>query len=435
MSLRKCTAGVVVSGMCFLGTPVAQAETLTEAITEVMQTNPQVRSQVFNRLARDEEVSQAKGGYFPTLDVEGAVGWADYQEPDVGAVDPWEANISVRQNVFRGMATMNEVKRQKARVNSSAYRLQGVSENLALRTASAYLEVLRNEEIKKLAGENLLTHQRIADQVALRSKSGVGSQADAEQVQSRLSLAQSNVVVTETNLIDARTNYYALVGHLPGDLTRPVAPDGWMPPSLEDAEKIALEEHPTLKSAHSDLKARKHQEKVAASPYYPVLDLELDQNWSEDTSYSEERVESTVAMVRLRYNLFNGFKDKSRKLETKQLVGEAREIKNNTSRQVVESLRLSWMSYQAVLDREEYVKLYVESSQATADSYSKQFDLGKRTLLDVLDTEAELIQAKKDLIDVTYDGLYSQYRILNGMGRLVNTLGLVWPKESMVVKE
>lgn len=436
MSLRKCTAGVVVSGMCLIGAGTGQAETLSEAIIEVMQTNPQVRSQVFNRLARDEEVTQAKAGYLPTLDVEGAIGWADYQEPeDVDDLEPWEASISVRQNVFNGLATKNEVARQKARVNSSAYRLQGVSENLALQTASAYLEVLRNERIKKLAEENLLTHQRIADQVELRSKSGVGSQADAEQVQSRLSLAQSNVVVTETNLVDAKTNYFAVVGHLPGELVTPVAPDGWMPPSLEEAEKVAVKEHPTLKSAHADLEARKKQEDVAASPYYPVLDLELDQTWEEDTSYTGERIESTVAMVRLRYNLFNGFKDKARKLETQQLVGEAREIKNNTSRQVTESLRLSWMAYQAVLDREEYVKMYVESSQATADSYTKQFDLGKRTLLDVLDTEAELIQAKKDLIDVTYDGLYAQYRILNGMGRLVSTLGLSLPEESMVEDE
>lgn len=431
--LRKCTTGMVVGGLCLFSVGTLSAETIGEAITEVLQTHPQVRSQVYSKLAKEEEVGQAKAGYFPTLDVEGAIGWADYQEPeDVGEIDPREARISVRQNVFRGMATMNEVSRTKAGVKSSAYTLQGVSENLALTTAAAYLEVLRRQEIVALAKENLLNHQRIADQVELRSESGVGSQADSEQVQSRLSLAQSNVVVTETNLLDAQTNYLAVVGHLPGDLSKPVSPEGWMPPSLEDAEAIALEEHPTLKSANADLDARKYQEDVADSPFYPILDLELDQVWQEDMTSSAEKEEKTIAMVRLRYNLFNGFNDRSRQLQTTQLVSEAREIRNNTARQVVESLRLSWMAHQAVLQRENYVKDHVDSSRATAESYSKQFDLGKRTLLDVLDTEAEVIEAKRDLIDVSYDGVYTQYRILNSMGRLTETLGLALPEESVV---
>lgn len=433
MSIRKCTTVVVVGGLCLFGAGASSAETLGEAITEVLQSHPQVRSQAHNRLATDEEVGQARAGYFPTLDIEGAIGWADYQEPEgVDELNPQEARISLRQNVFRGMATMNEVSRTKAGVKSSAYALQGVSENLALRTAAAYLEVLRRQEIVSLAKENLLNHQRIADQVELRSNSGVGSQADSDQVQGRLSLAQSNVVVTETNLMDAKSNYLSLVGHLPGDLSQPVSPEGWMPPSIEDAETIALEEHPTLKSANSDLEARKYQDKVADSPFYPILDLELDQIWQDEMSYAGIREEKIVAMVRLRYNLFNGFNDRSRQLQTAQLVGEAREIRNNTARQVVESLRLSWMAYQAVVQREEYVKKHVDSSQATTESYTKQFDLGKRTLLDVLDTEAELIEAKRDLINVVYDGLYAQYRILNSMGRLTETLGLSLPEESVV---
>lgn len=433
MSLRKCTTSVVVGGLCLFSSGSLSAETIGEAITEVLQTHPQVRSQVYSKLAKEEQVDQAKSGYMPTLDIEGAIGWADYQEPDdVGELDPKEASISLRQNVFNGLATMNEVSRTEAGVKSSAYSLQGVSENLALRAAAAYLEVLRRQEIVGLAKENLLTHQRIADQVELRSNSGVGSQADSDQVQGRLSLAQSNVVVTETNLLDAQTNYLSLVGHLPGELIKPVSPDGWMPPSIEDAESIALEEHPTLKSANADLEARQYQDDVADSPFYPTLDLELDQVWQEDMTSSAEREEKTVAMVRLRYNLFNGFSDRARQLETTQLVGEAREIRNNTARQVVESLRLSWMAYQAVVQREEYVKMHVDASKATSESYTKQFDLGKRTLLDVLDTEAELIEAKRDLINVTYDGLYAQYRILNSMGRLTETLGLSLPEESIV---
>ena len=53
-------------------------------------------------------------------------------------------------------------------------------------------------------------------------------------------------------------------------------------------------------------------------------------------------------------------------------------------------------------------------------------------MFDVLDIEAELINAKIDLVNAVYDKIYAQYRILSGMGQLVHTLGLRWPVEGQV---
>jgi adhesin transport system outer membrane protein len=239
-------------------------------------------------------------------------------------------------------------------------------------------------------------------------------------------------VVTQTNLLDAMTNYQGVMGRLPGDLIKPEPPVDGMPASLEEAEKWAVDNHPTLKSAGADLDARHKQRDVANWTFMPIIDLELDQNWEDEVDQIDEEQQSTVAMVRLRYNLFNGLKDRGRKAETVQLVEEAREIKNNTHRQVIESIRLSWMAYQSVLDRIKYLEDHVQMTEATATAFSKQFDIGKRTLLDVLDTEAEAIDAKRDLINAGYDGLYSQYRILNGTGGLVHSFGLKYPEESIV---
>ena len=422
----------MLGGLFLLAGSPIRSETLTEAIAETINSNPEVKALGFNRLARNQEVVQARSGYLPTLDFVAGAGVEDVQQPQNDTFNPREVKLSLRQNVFAGFSTMNEVDRQNARVRSMAYSLQGTSENIALKTAKAYLDVLRAEELKALAEQNLLNHQRIGDQINLRSESGVGTQVDGDQVQGRLALAQSNVVVTQTNLNDAMSNYQSVVGHLPVNLVKPAAPESGIPASLEEAEKWAVESHPTLKSAQADLEARNEQNAVAKSPFMPIVDVEVDQHWDDDIDGVDGRQESTVAMVRLRYNLFNGLKDKGRKSETRELIEEAREIKNNTNRQVVESIRLSWESYQSVLDRMQYLEKHVESTDATESAFVKQFDLGKRTLLDVLDTEAEAVDAKRDLINATYDGLYAQYRILNGMGGLVHSFGLKWPVESNV---
>ncbi len=407
-----------------LGSSFVQGETLPQAVKYLLQSNPDIRAIDFNRKAREKEVLQARAGYYPTLDYIGAIGINDTYEPQDYTSTPKEHTLSLRQNIFRGFSTVNEVKRQEARVESASYRLQGVKEYTALDAADVYLNVLRHLELNELARENLLIHERIFDQMKLRTESGVDDKANLDQVTGRLALARSNAVVTSINVDDAKTAYQAVIGHYPEDLVKPQPFESHMPKSLEEAQQIAVDNHPILKSAQADLEARKAQDLVAESPFYPVVDLEIDRNWKDEVDDFYGWEEDLTAMIRLRFNLFAGGKDKARKEETGELIREAMEIKKQTHRQVVESIRLSWMANKAAMDKMGHLEKYVQSTSSTAEAFSKQWRIGKRTMFDVLDTEAEVINARKDLINTVYDGLYAQYRTLSGMGNLIQALGL-----------
>jgi adhesin transport system outer membrane protein len=428
-------SGLVVLGLLIWGVGNAQAETLQDAVHYMLQTNPEIRAISWNRLARDEEVKQARAGYFPILDVSYSAGVDDLDLLTPTALNgksyPKSTRLTLRQNVFRGFADKYEVERQGARVNSQAYLLQGTSENIALRTSRVYLNVLRQSEVLELARENVLTHQRIYDQIKLRSESGLDRKADLDQVMGRLSLSESDVVVTEANVIDAKTDYQFTVGRLPENLVAPYTVDQFMPASAEEAEQLAIANYPILKSAQSDVDAREAQHVVAKSNYYPKLDLAADQKWEDDVDYPEYYEETTVAAI-VRFNIFNGWKDKARIAETYKQICEAREIRNNTQRQIVESIRLSWVAYQSTVARITYLENYVKSIGITAEAFSKQWNIGRRTMFDVLDINAELINAKIDLVNAVYDKTYAQYRVLSGVGKLVHTIGLQWPLESIV---
>ena len=428
-------SGLIVLWVLIWGTGNSQAETLQDAVHYMLQTNPEIRAISFNRLARDEEVKQAQAGYWPTLDVFASAGVSE-EDNYLNDETSWpkETVLSLRQNIFEGFATKYEVERQESRVSSAAYLLQGTSEKIALRTSRVYLNVLRQLDIFDLAKENVLTHQRIFDQIKLRSESGLDRKADLDQVMGRLSLAESNLVVTEANVIDANTDYQFTVGRMPEYLVEPSSVDPFMPASIDEAEQLSLANYPILKSAQADVDAREAQHVVAKSFYYPKLDIAADQRWEDDVDVPEYREEFTATAV-VRFNIFNGFKNKARIAETYKLICEAREIRNNTHRQIVESIRLSWVSYQSTLSRLAYLENYVESISITAEAFSKQWNIGRRTMFDVLDIEAELINAKMDLINATYDKIYAQYRVLSGMGQLVHTLGLQWPVEGEVEED
>ncbi len=441
---------VLVSLVFFLMLPFpVQGETLVEAVENVVATNPDVRGPAYNRLAREQEVVQAQSGYYPKLDIEGGLGHTEVQKPFDAERDPSFFYIKLRQNLFTGFATMNETERQQARVLSQAYTVRAAAENVSLEAARVYLNVLKAQELRDLAEENLQIHERIADQIKLRSESGVGRKADNDQIQSRLQLARSNVVVAEQNLLDAESNYERVVGHLPQGLVRPQTSDGFLPQTLDEAIDIAVMSHPTLQSAYADIKAREEQRDSAASPFYPIIDLELDKVWENEMANSSRDRQSDIPnssrdfddwedlrfLVRLRYNIFEGFKHKARKQETVELIKEAREIRNHTYRQVVESISLSWRFYEAALRKMNFLEERVAFVASTAELYTKQWNIGERTLLDVLDAEAERINARKDLITENYGGLFSEYRILAGVGQLLPSFGLPWPKEGEVDEE
>lgn len=429
---RKFLVGVAV-GMFMTGTGIAQAETLKEAVDFMLRSNPDVRSQSYNRMARDKEVRQAKAGYLPTIDASVAAGVDRQHEPLFDTTWPASAIISVRQNVFRGFGTKSEVERQEARVRSQAYLLHGTVENNALLSSKVYLNVLRNQELYNLAQENLTNHRRIHDQVKLRSESGVDRRADLDQVVGRLALAQSNVVAAQANLTDSTTDYQAVIGHLPGNLIRPDDVGSALPKTMEEAEQLAVQNNPTLMSAKADVDARYAQHETAKSQLYPSLDFSLDYRWRKDSENFPGRREDFLAMATISFNILNGGWNKARLGQTTYEIYEAQEISENTKRQTIQSMRLSWEANKTASERLVFLEEYVKAAGLTADAFTSQWNIGRRTMFDLLDTQAEYINAKASLVNAKYDKLYSEFRILNGMSQLIPFLGLQLPEQSRVV--
>lgn len=438
MNTSRDLAVALAVGILMTGAGVVHAETLQDAVAFMLKSNPDVRAQYYNRMAKEKEVRQAKAGYLPTIDVYVAAGLDRQHEssvPPQGFATSWPASstVSVRQNVFRFFGTQSEVERQEARVKSQEYLLHGSAENNALLSSKAFLNVLRNQELYDLAQENLTNHLRIRDQVKLRSESGVDRRADFDQVMGRLALAQSNLVAAQANLADSGTDYQAVIGHAPGNLAKPESAGSALPKSIEEAEQLAVQNNPTLKSAKADIEARNAQHATAKSQLYPSLDLALDYKWRKDTDNIPGRREDFLAMATISFNILNGGWNKARLGQTTYEIYEAQEIAENTKRQTVQSMRLSWEANKTAAERVAFLEEYVKAAGQTADAFTAQWNIGRRTMFDLLDTQAEYINAKASLVNAKYDKMYSEYRILNAMSQLIPFLGLQLSDQNLVV--
>ena len=428
----------IIGGLLFMLPLLSHAETLVEAVEAVISTNPNVLASINERQAVAEEIKQAKAGYLPTVDLAIGTGWEMTDSPITRGevhLNRDEASLQLRQMLFDGMETKNEVRRQTARTDSRAYNIAGTSEDKALEAIEAYLNVLRRQKLVDLAITNLEAHERTHDQINLRSEYGVGRKADEDQSNGRLALAKANLIAEQSNLIDAETTYLRVVGIVAEDLSDPDLPRNLIPESLDEAIAQALENHPILKSAMADVESSNAQYDTAKSSFYPKVDFELGTTAGNDLDGISGTNKDITAMFRLRYNLLNGGRDSARREETAYLISQATEIRNNTHRQVEQSMRLSWNALKTVDMQREYFEIHVESSKRSRDAYQQQFNLGQRTLLDLLDSENEVFVAGQDYVNSQYDEFIALYRILNSMGALLPSLNVALPEGSAIVSK
>lgn len=431
----------------------AHSQTLEQAVAHTLDTNPDLRV-AFNRFkAREEQVNQAIAGYMPTIDVTGGYGYeqtdsvSTRRRPNVGDVDSkgvaelnrGEFGVSLKQMLFDGFYTSSEVERYSFEASADQWALLAAAEDMALDVSKVYLNYLRTDEVLKLAEKNLNSHKDIYEQIKQRTDSGLGSTADLSQITGRLARANANVISARNNLLDAKAQFIRVIAADPVDLIQPVPDADLLPKDLNSGLADAQENHPILKSAANDIRAAENERSSVQASYYPQVSLELNGNWNNDVG-GEDGVSALasqnvggynndlVAMVRVRYNLFAGGKDLAREKETAYKLGEAKEIRQRAQREVVEGVNLAWNAYEMLAPQKQYIRDHVMAAKDTQSAYAQQFNLGQRSLLDLLDTENELFEARKDYLQAEYDEIIAKYRVLNSTGRLLDSLKVTRPE-------
>ncbi|NMX90097.1 MULTISPECIES: TolC family outer membrane protein [unclassified Pseudomonas] len=422
-----------------LAASFVQAQTLPQAMQQALDVHPEIQAGVNARIAADYQLRAAKGGYLPRVDLNAGYGREGTDSSSTRArgghwdtLNRGESSLRLQQMVFDGFATSSEVGRQQATVNSRAFSLLGTSERTALTVAQVYLDVLTRREFVRLAEENLRNHERIYDQIKLRTQRGVGSGADLDQAEARLAQARNNVITEQTNLADAQTNYLSAVGQEADQLERPPSFMAMLPADLNEARRQMLDNSPILRSAESDIAAAEKQYEAAKSSFYPRFDAELGRNADNNIDGDASHNNGWEAMLRMRFNLYAGGSNKA-ELESKSYQSnQALDIRNNALRQLNEELGLAWNAMNNANAQVPIAQQYVDHSSKVRGAYQKQFSLGERTLLDLLDSENELFTASRRLEEIKNVQLFTQYRIKATMGELLKSQGVVAPMASVV---
>ena len=126
----------------------------------------------------------------------------------------------------------------------------------------------------------------------------------------------------------------------------------------------------------------------------------------------------------MNYNLFHGGADLARRKETADLYQESGEVMHKTYRQVIANVQVSWDAWKTVNSQLPSLRQHRDEALQTFSAYKQQFQLDKRTLLDVLDGENEYYDASRAYTSAKYAALFDKYRVLNSIGTLLPSVGI-----------
>ncbi len=414
---------------------------LSQAVSTGVMTNPEYGTVAASRRATDEELNQAKALYLPSIDsrVDGGFEVTDSPSTRASGDDDetfarYDAQLTLTQMLFDGWSTKYENKRQKNRVQSSAHRVRETSELTGLAIVEAFLEVMRQRELLTITRENVAEHQAIMGMIEEGVNAGRSTSADLEQIKARLAAANAQESTVRQSLRNAESSFQREVGDMPKDLVMPAVPVDAISADVEGEVKSVLASSPTLAVRESDIEVAYNEYQGTGSTLYPQLDLQLGGRQGHNLGGIEGRDRSASALLVMNWNLYRGGGDVARVREFKHRHQQSKEVRAQTARELEDDVRQTWASMVSAGERAKEFASQAAANGEVVRAYKDQFNLDRRTLLDVLDSQNELFVSRSNTINAEFLEIFSVFRLLALKGQLLPTLGVAAPRESELIE-
>ncbi|HEY0818489.1 MAG TPA: TolC family outer membrane protein, partial [Rhizobacter sp.] len=411
------------------GASAQSNEALKAAAQKAISTNPDVTARFNAYRASADAVDAARGGYYPRLDLSASAGRdrdrVTNRTPENQTLTRSGAALTLTQLLWDGLATQNEVGRLGHEKLARYFELVDTTEQTALEAARAYYDVLRYRRLVQLAEDSYVSHKSAFNQIQSRFRAGVGRGVDLEQAGARLALAESNLSTELSNLHDVSARYQRVVGEAPPkNLPMPVLLKDGVPASANEASLEAARRSAAVSASIETLRATKELLDARESAYQPKVEARFRSGTGRNfDGVRDQRTDSSAEIV-LNWNLFNGGSDRARVRQQVNLVNQAADQLDKACRDVRQVLAIAYNDTKKLADQLLYLDRNTIAIEKARDAYRQQFDIGQRSLLDLLNSENELYTARRSYANAEYDLGIAYVRVQAALNRLGTQLGL-----------
>lgn len=435
---RKAWAVALPSALILsVAASAANAVELKEAIESAMASNPQINQAIQNKEGIEFERQQAQGLYMPRVSVELSGGARRLDNPtrsrlglDDDTLYPVEAALTAEQVLLDSGARRSELSRQAARTDGAAYRVEERAEFIALEVSRYYLNYLLQERLLAVAEDNVIFHDTLVGALREGVSGGSISIADQQQAEERAQAARARRAEAREERMEAAIAFMTLTSLSIDTVRMPQSVSAALPRSLEDAIALARTEHPRVQAELADLGAATALIGAARADLGPRISLEGRARWGDDIDGFEGETTDLQARLVMRWTIFDGGINSAKVQEHVRWASEQRYRVHEVTRNAEADLRSAWNRRDIQTSLLTDLQRQGQVSDSLIVSYREQFNVGRRSLLDLLDAQNTRSNVQSQIEIARFAALFAEYKILATTNQLLKTLAVSPPKAS-----
>jgi len=429
--MKKSQVLCIMISACSLAVSApGSAQTLEEALALAYQKNPSLLAARAQLRATDEGVPIALSGWRPSVSISGDLSRRRNETEIFGSQGSGaqfsggttlrtsqQTTLQAQQPLFRGFRTLANTEQAKANVAAQRARLTSTEQNVMLDAASAYFDVLRDQAVVDLNEQNVRVLNRQLEATLDRFRVGEITRTDVAQAEARLSGAVAARIRAEGNFQRSVAAYVNTIGQMPQALTQPNPPQ-MLPGSLENAISLAITENPNFIAANFTAEAAQQTVRAVRGELLPTVDLQGSYSRAWDTVADQSIVRGASARAVVTVPLYQKGAVYARLRQAKHTAGQRQLEAEQARLDARESVTSAWENYQAATASIESIAAQINASEIALEGVQREAEVGSRTVLDVLDAEQELLDARVDLVTSQREQLVAAYQLLSSMGKL-----------------
>ena len=422
--LGGTTAVVLLVQMAALD---VRAETMEGALLRAYQNNPQLNAQRAFVRATDENVPQALAGYRPQVagTFTGGVGYADQladgtngKKVEHGDQTPHSAALTVTQTVYNGDRTANRTRAAESQVFGAREGLRLMEQSVLLAAATVYMDFLRDSAILEVQRSNTHVLELTLKQTRDRFSAGLVTPTDVAQSQAQLAAAKSQELGAESTLTTTRANFRRIVGQEPANLQPGSPVDRYLPANQNGAIELALRQNPNVTANMYGVDVSFLRVKINEGALFPTVTVQAVVSKVWDPNITTINQFTAAATAQLTVPVYQGGAEYSLIRQSKETLEQQRLTMEQSRDQARADAVTAWGQLTAGKAQVTAAQAQVQASELAYLGTTKEAQVGQRTVIDILNAQQTLVNARVALVTAQHDRVVASYAVLNAVGRL-----------------
>lgn len=409
-----------------LATSSAWSADLMDVYREAQQSDPQLKAALAAYQATQTLRPQAKAGLLPNIGVGGALERHRYDDLTETDRDSYSTNKSISLNLRQPIYNRERsvaLDQADATISQADAQFESARQSLALRAAEGYFNVLSARAEVEFAQSQKAANARQLEQSNKRFEVGMIAITDVNEARAAYDAAVAAEIAALNQLANAREALRELTGVYHEDLATLSSQTPLVPPEPSDMSawtEVALNQNLAVQAAQYATEVAREEVRLQRAGHYPTLDATAGHGYTDSQFGGVIGVERFDTFVGLELNvpIYQGGGIKARTQQAAYLLNQAKEQLDAQRRTTLRQTRDAYRGVETGISQVNALQQAIVSAESALEATQAGFDVGTRTIVDVLLAQRNLFQARRNYAQARYDYIVNMLRLKQAAGTL-----------------